>query len=121
MKNEELLQIAEERLKVDSHELVYVAETDRGVVCVYDDFTGEKLIAELNATKQTLVSRIIAVHRGKNDIAVDIPSGKTIKALWELNKENAATEAVLRTGDGSLCTKRLELMIPQLRDVKFER
>ena len=44
MKNEELLQIAEERLKADSHELVYVAETDRGVVCVYDDFTGEKLI-----------------------------------------------------------------------------
>lgn len=121
MKNEELLQIAEERLKADSHELVYVAETDRGVVCVYDDFTGEKLIAELNAKKQTFVSRIIAVHRGKNGIAVDIPSGKTIKALWELNKENAATEAVLRAGDGSLNTKRLELMIPQLRDVKFER
>lgn len=120
MKSEELLQIAEERLKADSHELVYVAETDRGVVCVYDDFTGEKLIAELNAMKETFVSRIIAVHCGKNDIAVDIPTGKTIKALWELNKENAATEAVLCTGDGSLNTKRLELMIPQLRDVKNE-
>ncbi len=121
MKNEELLQIAEERLKADAHELVYVAETDSGVVCVYDDFTGEKLIAELNAMKETFVSRIIAVYCGKNGIAVDIPSGKTIKALWELNKENAATEAVLRAGDGSLNTKRLELMIPQLRDVKLER
>lgn len=120
MKNEELLQIAEERLKTASHELVYVAETDSGVVCVYDDFTGEKLIAELNTIKETLISRIIAVYCGKNGIAVDIPSGKTIKALWELNKENAATEVVLRRGDGSLSTRRLELMIPQLCDVKNE-
>ena len=43
MKNEELLQIAEERLKTASHELVYVAETDSGVVCVYDDLQGKSL------------------------------------------------------------------------------
>lgn len=114
MVNEDLLCIAKERLRDEEHDLVYVADVEGNVICVYDDVDGTRLTAELNAMKKTFVSKIIAVRCGKNGVVVDNLPGKTIKALWESNEENVKTEVVLCGKDGTLNTIRLEFMIPCL-------